>query len=142
MERQRRILLIDGDVNVRQALGEALTDENYEVALAANGPEAMRHLRPPQQIDAVLLDLHLGPDNGWMVLSHLLRMKPGLPVIVMTGARGEVAPLVADAAVMVIEKPLDLRRLFETLRLVTAERDPVQQRIGFSPVGTWNRSAA
>jgi DNA-binding NtrC family response regulator len=142
MERQRCILLVDGDLNIRQALGEALTEENYQVALAANGAEAVRHLHPPQQIDAVLLDLRLGPENGWMVLSHLLRMKPGLPVIVMTGARGEVVPLVVNAAVTVVEKPLDLRRLFETLRLVTAERDPVQRRTGFSPAETPNRSAA
>jgi DNA-binding NtrC family response regulator len=127
MERQRTVLLVDNDVNVRQALAEALTDENYHVASASNGPEAMQHLREPQSgIDAVLLDLRLGPENGWNLLCRLTALQPSLPVILMSGSRGARAPRLPGAPVMILEKPLDLRKLFITLRVLTSEPEPIQ----------------
>ena len=144
MGRHANILLVDDDLSVRQALGEALAVENYHVALAATGPEAVRHLeeRGEHEIDAVLLDLRLGPEDGWNLFSRLTRMQPGLPVIIMTGTRGEQVPVSATDCVALLEKPLDLRQLFETLRDVTAERERTQQRIGSSPLEAQHRPAA
>ena len=42
MTKQTNILLIDEDLMVRQALGQALAMENYHVVYAANGHEALR----------------------------------------------------------------------------------------------------
>jgi len=127
MERQRTVLVVDDDRYVRQALEEALVEENYQVASAGNGAEAMRHLREPRsEVDAVLLDLRLGPENGWNVLCRLTALQPGVPIILMSGTRGTRAPRLPGVPVTVLEKPLDLRRLFKTLRDLTAESEPVQ----------------
>jgi DNA-binding NtrC family response regulator len=143
MERQRTILLVDDDPHVRQALGEALTDENYQVALAANGPEAVEHLREPRsEIDAVLLGLRLGLEDGWNVLCRLAALQPGLPVILMSGTRGACPPRLPGAPVTVLEKPLDLRRLFKTLQHVTARPEPVQPPTVPHPRDVQDRSAA
>ena len=145
MGRQASILLVDDDLNVRQALGEALAVENYQVALAASGDEAVRRLREKggTEFDAVLLDLRLGPGNGWQVFDHLTTLHPCLPVIIITAAREQEALIGARQCVAVMEKPLDLPRLFDTLRSVTARREPYsQQRIGSSSLEAQDRSAA
>jgi DNA-binding NtrC family response regulator len=144
MPRQFNILLVDDDLHVRQALGEALSEENYQVALAADGPEAVRQLQQTGErgIDAVLLDLRLGLENGWTLLSHFNRLRPGLPVIVMTGTRGEQVPLCARECAALMEKPLDLHRLFETLRIVTARHEVTHHRLGSTRLESEDRSAA
>jgi DNA-binding NtrC family response regulator len=132
MARQANILLIDDDLSVRQALGEALTVENYQVALAANGPEADQHLRQrgERRIDAVLLDLSLGPECGWNVFDRLMSQHPQLPVIVMTASRGQPTASRVQNCVALMEKPLDLPLLFATLRQVTANGEPKAQLLG------------
>ena len=122
MGRQPSILLVDDDSQVREALSEVLVDENYEVTLAANSQEAVHQLQEAKGIDAVVLDLSIGPEGGWTLLSHLATMQPALPVILMTGGRGEALPGSARKCVALMEKPLDIRRLFATLRSVTATR--------------------
>jgi DNA-binding NtrC family response regulator len=120
MGRQPSILLVDDDSQVREALGEALVDENYDVTLAANSQEAVHQLQETKRIDAVVLDLSIGTEGGWTLLSHLTTIQPALPVILMTGGRGEALPGSVRKCVALMEKPLDIRRLFATLRSVTA----------------------
>jgi DNA-binding response OmpR family regulator len=126
MKRTPSILLVDDDFHVRQALGEVLATENYDVSLAANGDEAIRQLRQPEApaIGAVLLDLMSGPENGWAIFRRLARLNPALPVIVLTSRRDQKAAAAAHRCVALMQKPLDLPLLCKTLRSVTAGREP------------------
>jgi CheY-like chemotaxis protein len=47
--RTKRVLVVDDERAVREAVGRALGFEGYEVALAADGDEALRLLRHPEQ---------------------------------------------------------------------------------------------
>src|SRR6266478_313164 len=85
--RQRNILLIEGDLMVRQALGQALAVENYRVVPAQNQQEALREFsRQPidQPIDVVLLDINPRDENAWETVERLTALQPNLPVIAMT----------------------------------------------------------
>src|SRR5258708_5951820 len=86
--RQRNILLIEGDVMVSQALGQALTVENYRVVTARNQQEALREFSQQpfdQPFDLVLLDLNPRNENAWETVERLTALQPDLPVIAMTG---------------------------------------------------------
>jgi DNA-binding NtrC family response regulator len=113
------------------------------VTSAANGLEALRHFQELRsEIDAVLLALQLGCENGWNVLCRLTALQPGLSVILMSGTRGASAPRLRGAPVTVLEKPLDLRRLFKTLRDITAKAEPVLTPNSSASWGDQDRSAA
>jgi DNA-binding NtrC family response regulator len=118
MDGYAQVLLIDDDTQVREALGEALAAEDYRVALAASGSEALCRLQEPGRVDAVLLDLMLGEENGWTLFERLTSLAPSLPVILITAARGQRPPDRSGVALM--EKPLNLSLLFEILREFTA----------------------
>src|SRR3954452_6303977 len=101
MRQQTTILLVEEDANVRQALGEALVSEDYQVAFATNGHEALRQLpqgRDPR-IDIVLFDLTSTQGRGWATFSRLSSLHPELPVVILTATRGEQMPLDAPGCV-------------------------------------------
>src|SRR5205823_2398112 len=119
MTKMKSILLIDEDLMVRQALGQALAVENYEVVPAANRHEALREVGQ-RQIDIVLLDLNPRGENGWETFQHLTALQPNLPVVAMT-ARPEHASSNAHGVDVLLEKPLNLEVLIRTLNKLSSK---------------------
>ncbi len=118
MEARPRLLLVDDDADMREALAEAL-GERFEVALAANGEEGLRRLREGSRPCAVLLDLLMPEMDGGEFLARM-REEPayaGVPVVILTGiAASQLKRLLGAEAVFV--KPFDtgqLRRELERL---------------------------
>jgi two-component system, OmpR family, response regulator MtrA len=86
-----RVLLVEDDERVRQALGLALADEGYDVVETATGEEALELVDP--DLDIVLLDLMLPGIDGIEVCSTL-RSRGDLPIIIAT-ARSDTADVIA-----------------------------------------------
>jgi len=114
------VLLVDDDVTVRQSLEQVLTLENFRVVPVSNGHEALREFGE-KHIDIVLLDLNLGKESGWDTFDKLKRIRPYLPVIIMTGSPEHCPKTAADRAEAFMEKPLDLAMLFRTLNDLAAQ---------------------
>ena len=113
MTKLKSILLIEDDLMVRQALGQALAVENYHVVPAANRHEALREVGRGQ-IDIVLLDLNPRGEIAWETFQHLTALQPNIPVVAMT-ARPEQASSNAHEVDVLLEKPLNLEVLIRTL---------------------------
>src|SRR5262245_7019769 len=77
------LLLIDDDAPLRKSLRLALEAIGHDVAEARNADQA-RECLGHHLFDAALLDIRLGRECGLDLLPHLLRLAPGLPVIVIT----------------------------------------------------------
>jgi CheY-like chemotaxis protein len=114
----RPILLVDDEVDIRDALGELLRDEGFTVVTAPNGHEAMLWLaerRPPSCV--VLLDLMMPVMNG----TEFLQKKQGdpaistHPVIIVTAsiAALQIAPTPDIKAC--ISKPIEMDQLWDAL---------------------------
>ncbi len=106
------ILVVDDDLDIREALSNALQLEGYEVAVAANGREAWNSLRSAPPPALVLLDLMMPVLNGAEFL-QLLRADERLrtlPVILLT-AFSSTAAAVAGQSQGYLAKPLDLDEL-------------------------------
>jgi two-component system response regulator MprA len=112
-----RILVVDDDAGVRQAVGRALAFESYDVVQAGDGSEALR-LIAAERPDAVVLDVVMPEVGGLDVCRELRAVGDDLPVLVLT-ARHSVADRVAglDAgADDYLVKPFALDELFARLR--------------------------
>jgi DNA-binding response OmpR family regulator len=130
------IVLIEDEPAIRRGVADALRESRYVVTEAADGDvgliEAMR-----AGVDLVLLDLLLPRRDGWQVLAELRRVRPIVPVIVLT-ARGteddRVRGLKMGADDYVV-KPFSARELLARVEAVlrrTPGRAPgiVRARIG------------
>lgn len=74
----KKILLVDDECSILEALSKVLGAENYEVTLAENGEDAVA-LIAAEPIDLVLLDIGLPVKNGGQLSSGWQRSIPCCP---------------------------------------------------------------
>jgi two-component system response regulator MprA len=112
-----KILVIDDEPMVREAVGRVLSSEGYAVAYAHDGADAIARLSadPP---DAILLDLMMPGMNGRQFLSALrTELGSDLPVVVMTAVHGLGQRAISLGATDVVEKPFDVDELLNKVAL-------------------------
>jgi DNA-binding response OmpR family regulator len=110
-----RILIVDEDSSVRASVKKVLEQAGYTVGLAANGREAMAELQS-DGTGLVLLDLNLPDPDAWEVLEHLTRRSPTVPIVLLTGLRGQTQARELACLAPVLEKPLDAAVLLSTIQ--------------------------
>jgi two-component system response regulator GlrR len=115
-----RVLLVDDDFSVRQAVSLALQSENFEVVTAWNGREAVEKYFQGQ-IDLVLLDLNMPISNGWDTFERLTTMNPYLAIVLITGTHHQRHAAAVAGASAIMEKPLNLPLLVQVLNRLANE---------------------
>jgi DNA-binding response OmpR family regulator len=121
---KKKILLVDDDMQIRKSLHKVLCAEGYEVVLAANGQEGIRQFYA-DQFDLLLLDVSLPDMSGWEVFGTITSINPFLPIIIITGKDEQHDLAVLAGVGALIEKPLDVPRLLETVNELLAESPEV-----------------
>jgi DNA-binding response OmpR family regulator len=121
----KRILLVDDDRSIRESLNKILGADNYEVVQAENGQEAIEK-HGAEQIGLLILDLNMPVKNGWATLEWLAEVNPLLPVIIITGRPNQRALAETAGADALMEKPLDVAVLLQTVRELMDE--PMESR--------------
>jgi two-component system, NtrC family, nitrogen regulation response regulator NtrX len=112
-----RILVVDDEADIRGLLKEILSEEGYEVEVAADATQA-RSSRVAQVPDLVLLDIWM-PDTDGITLLREWSVTDGYdcPVVMMSG-HGTVETAVEATrlgAFDFVEKPLSLTKLLRTV---------------------------
>jgi DNA-binding NtrC family response regulator len=120
--RRLRILLVDDDEYVSEALAMLLRRDGHVVAYAPSGQEALDHLATDPEIDLVLTDLGMPDVNGWDVARTAKTRFPTMPVGLVTGWGDdeEIDNAVTRGAVdFVLTKPFDRTTLSAAIARVT-----------------------
>jgi DNA-binding NtrC family response regulator len=113
-----RILVVEDRDSLRRMLRAALGQDGYEVETAADGAEGVEKATTGTY-DLVLTDLKLPRASGQEVLVASRRVRPDVPVVVLT-AHGTVSTAVEamkQGAVDFIEKPIEIDDLSALVRL-------------------------
>lgn len=102
----RRVLLVDDDREVREALGQTLELADLDPVLAGSFIEAKDHMTA--RFDGVIVtDIRMPGRDGFHLLDHAQTLDPELPVILLTGEAD--IPLAVQAmdrgAFSFLEKP-------------------------------------
>ena len=113
-----RVLVIDDDPSIRQVVGNALSDEGYDVDEAADGRAALAAIDRAHP-DVILLDMKMPGMDGWeFVRRYRARYGHRAPVVVLTAAR-DAARRGADVdAEGYLAKPFDLDVLVERVEAI------------------------
>jgi hypothetical protein len=122
--RQPIILVADDEVMIRNLVALLLQEQGYIVISASDGQEGLElSRRYPGTIDLVITDVGMPRLNGMDLCGHLLIERPGIKVIVMSGA--EMSEIVSqNANLPFLPKPFDGESLLARVRAVLGA--PVQ----------------
>ncbi len=118
------ILVVEDDSTSRLLLQMVLKNRNATVILAENGREAVDKVQSEPGIDVVLMDMKMPVMNGYEATKLIKKLRPSLPVIAQTAfaSQGERGAVLAAGCDAVLSKPLDLDRLFETIRSIVERK--------------------
>jgi CheY-like chemotaxis protein len=109
-----KLLIVEDDEGARAALGDIFDFEGYQVALCANGKEALEYLRSEPLPALIILDLQMPVMNGWQFRREQNKDArfAAVPVVVITALQSAGDIDVAE----IVHKPIDIDRLLAVVR--------------------------
>ena len=112
-----RILVVDDEEAIREALCEFLTDEGYEAILASNGEEAL-DLAETENPQLILLDMRMPGIDGIETCQRLKKNEKTrlIPIIVATAFRDTFMEACDVGADDFVTKPFEVAELSVRLR--------------------------
>ncbi|RIV24394.1 DNA-binding response regulator [Alicyclobacillaceae bacterium I2511] len=120
-----KVLVVEDDLSMCNAIAEALTQEGYEVTLANNGNDGEWFAR--QDIyDLILLDIMLPGQDGLSLTQHVREQGLDTPILLVT-ARDAILDRVAGLDVGAddyLVKPFALTELLARVRALLRRRQP------------------
>ncbi|RMF95831.1 MAG: sigma-54-dependent Fis family transcriptional regulator [Gammaproteobacteria bacterium] len=130
-----RILLVEDDLALREALAETLELAGYEASVATDGEAALAELRRVP-VDAVVTDYQMQPMDGSALLRALRRDHPQLPVLLMT-AHGSIQHAVSsmlEGATDYLVKPFSAQLLIDKLSALLPPEAATEQPVAADPL--------
>ncbi len=115
------VLVVDDDVRTARLLVRMLREDGFNVELAVDGAAAIGRLARLPIPDVLVTDIQMPHADGVAVARYARSLRPGLPVLVVTGYPEMVPryPDELDPAPIVLSKPLDYSRLNDELHRIT-----------------------
>lgn len=112
------VLVVDDDELVRELVVGVLRQAGYVALPAADAREADA-CATLHAVDLLLTDLALPDGSGLELAAHLVARRPGLPVLLMTGAAEDVSACegMAGAQVDLLAKPFTPDELLRSVQV-------------------------
>ncbi|MEK7403421.1 MAG: sigma-54 dependent transcriptional regulator [Gemmatimonadota bacterium] len=120
----RRVLIVDDEAGIRQALGQLLEFEGYEVRSAENATDGIGEYQKWRP-HLVFLDVKMAGIDGLEALKRLREIDPAAVVVMVSGHATIQTAVEATqrGAYDILEKPLDTDRILVTLRNALSHLD-------------------
>ena len=120
----RKVLIVDDEQGIRQALGQLLEFEGYEVRAADNATDGISQYQSWRP-HLVFLDVKMAGIDGLEALKRLREIDPAAVVVMISGHATIQTAVEATqrGAYDILEKPLDTDRILVTLRNALSHLD-------------------
>ena len=122
-EKSLKLLMVDDEKDFALTLAERLELRGFIPSVLFDGESALARVRDGEHFDLVLLDVMLPGKSGLEILRGIHEMRPGLPVVLLTGntsAKDGVEGMKRGARAC-INKPVDLRELLSLFAEIAKE---------------------
>jgi two-component system, cell cycle sensor histidine kinase and response regulator CckA len=118
-----RVLVVEDETQVREVAERFLRRAGYDVLTAADGEAALAALTTNGPVDLVLTDSAMPGMRGEDLATAIGRVRPGLPVILMSGYTDPARPA-SKAVTAHIQKPFTRAALLAEVRRAMAPGSP------------------
>jgi two-component system cell cycle sensor histidine kinase/response regulator CckA len=121
------ILVVEDNEGVRQMVQEMLASLGYTVILANDGEHGLAAFQAAQErISLVLMDFVMSRMGGVEAYDRMSKIKPGIPVIFMSGysPKGAVLESSLPSAAVMLQKPFSPKTMARRVRSLLDEAKP------------------
>ena len=121
-----KILIVDDEVDFRTVLKQVLTDQGYEVFVAADGVRGLQMVMD-MQLDLLLLDLRMPHRDGLETLRLIRAVQPETKIIILTALMSETEQAEARQlnVIDIVFKPMSVKALIEKVgQVLETGHDP------------------
>src|SRR5687767_756253 len=118
----KRVLLVDDDAEIVEAMRYALEGRGYQVLIARDGNQGLA-MAEREDPDLVILDMMMPKRSGFLVLGKLRRTRPvPVRIIMITANEGSRHKAYAEMLGVddYIRKPFAMDRLLDTVERLLA----------------------
>ena len=124
IEREKTVLLVEDDADVRIVASAQLRHLGFRVHAVANGMEAIDLIASPATIDILLTDVVLpGGLDGVALIKEAIAARPGMGIVCMSGY--DPAPKhrkwLSQQNITFLEKPFNTQKLGQALEMAVAD---------------------
>jgi two-component system, OmpR family, copper resistance phosphate regulon response regulator CusR len=118
-----RILIVEDEIKVAEVLKRGLSEEGYDITLAADGPTGLK-LALEEKFDLVILDLNLPGLNGLDVCRQLREQDETTPVLMLTALSmsDDIVTGLEAGADDYLGKPFRFNELFARVKALTRRK--------------------
>ncbi len=110
-----RILVVDDEKHVREAISSWFFQRGFHVCAAENGKRAV-DICEAETFDIILIDLEMPVMKGCEAIKVIRASRPELPIVVYSGYSPQMQDAADLGATRVLQKPLGLRELESEVR--------------------------
>lgn len=139
----RKLLVVDDDTKLRELLNRYLTEQQFEVSLAADAL-ALNRLLQREAFSLIILDQMLPGEDGLSIIRRLRASNDRTPIIMLTAKGDDVDRIVGleMGADDYIAKPFNPRELVARIHAVLRRQSPAEEpgapsqdtgRVNFGP---------
>jgi len=127
-----KILVVEDDPNLREAIVDSLMLKGHQVQDACNGSEAVKIIAQ-SSLDIILSDINMPEMDGLELLAHVKKNQPWLPIILMTayGDVGQAVKAMQLGANDYLMKPFEVQEL---LSLINKYQPTIVAEIDDAPI--------
>jgi two-component system NtrC family response regulator len=120
-------MMIEDDREMRSLLKDFLEEEGFATDSASNGVDALQMLSK-DHFDLVITDIRMPGLTGLDILPRIRRLKPEIPIIVMTayGSDDVRRRSLERGATIYLEKPIHLSKLRAVIREMVLRKSSEQ----------------
>ena len=121
MKAKERILIVDDEKDMCNIISKFIKEEGYLSEIAHDGKRALRKIKN-KTYDLIILDYKLPDISGLEVLGEIGRLRPKLPVIMISAYGNDDVKEKASklGAVTFLDKPFDISKLVTIIRIQLA----------------------
>ena len=118
---KKQILICDDQTNIRESY-KLILENDYDLVFATNGQDVLLYLQE-ESPDLIIMDIKMPKLDGLTTLKELKKMKPALPVLIVTGYDSvETATLaIHSGAFDYIVKPFEPEQISRSVKKIFCE---------------------
>ncbi|MCX8030562.1 MAG: sigma-54 dependent transcriptional regulator [Thermodesulfovibrionales bacterium] len=140
MSSKTKILIVDDEKDICNALEFILSRENYEVKVATSGEKAIQMINK-ENYDVVITDLKMGKIDGMEVLKHTKQVSPDTAVIIITafGSIESAVEAMKTGANDYIIKPFYNEEIILTVKKNIEQKKLIKENLAYKQQLTYHR---